>query len=286
MARWTVVMALASMIGATPALAIDAGRATGTLTTAQGATSLSHAYAMQYFNEEGLADGPELRLLLTDRPVDQDLLSGPLLTALERAVRKGAVKGIVLRLDPKELNKVPVRGTLLLPPPTPREGLHFFTVAGDSGGLESLKIGGNRVTGKAVFKSNAPSASAFAYEATFSAPLFKDDPSGRLIGRKAVESPPAQALLSFERAVRLGDLVGASGYATPARMAEIDAFQSAVGPAAFLEEVAAGTPDSRVREQQIQEVVLRGKQAYVIIVEESGRTVARLVHSQGTWQVD
>ncbi len=252
MARWTVVMALASMICATPALAIDPGRATGTLTTAQGATSLSHAYAMQYFNEEGLAE----------------------------------VKGVVLRLDPKELNKVPVRGTLLLPPPTPREGLHFFTIAGDSGGLESLKIGGNRVTGKAVFKSNAPDASAFAYEATFSAPLFKDDPSGRLIGRKAVESPPAQALLSFERAVRLGDLVGASGYATPARMAEIDAYQAAVGPAAFLEEVAAGTPDSRVREQQIQEVVLRGKQAYVIIVEESGKTAARLVHSQGTWQVD
>lgn len=286
MARWTAVMALALAVCTAPALAIDPGKATGTLTTAQGAASLSHAYAMQYFNEEGLAEGPELRVLLTDRAVDQDLLSGPMLTALERVVRKGGVKGVVLRLDPKELNKVPVRGTLLLPPPTPREGLLFFTIAGDSGGFESLKIGNNRVTGKAVFKSNAAEASAFAYEATFSAPLFKDDPSGRLIGRKAAESPPAQALLAFERSLRLGDLTGAGGYATATKMAEIDAYQAAVGPAVFLEEVAARTPDTRVREQQIQEVVLRGKRAYVIILEESGRTVAPLVHAEGTWQVD
>lgn len=286
MARWTALMALALAACATPALAIDPGKATGTLTTAQGSVSLSHAYAMQYFNEEGLAEGPQLRLLLTDRPVDQDLLSGPTLAELARVVRKGGVKGVVLRLDPKELNKVPVRGTLLVPPATPRDGVHFFTIAGSAGGFESLKVANNRVTGKAAFRSNAADASAFSYEATFSAPLFKDDPSGRLIGRKAVESPPAQALLAFERSLRLGDLTGASGYATAAKMAEMDAYQAALGPAAFLEEVAASTPDSRVREQQIQEVVLRGKRAYVIIQEESGRTIAPLLHTQGTWQVD
>jgi hypothetical protein len=286
MSRWTAVVALGLAFVSAPALAVDAGRATGTLTTSQGATSLSHAYAMQYFNEEGLAEGPELRVLLTDRPVDQELLSGPMLAALERAVRKGGVKGVVLRLDPKELNKAPVRGTLLLPPRTLRDSLLFFTVAGDSGGFESLKVANSRVTGKAVFKSNAPDASAFTYEATFSAPLLKDDPSGRLIGRKAVESPPVQALLAFERSLRLGDLTAASGYATATKMAELDAYQAAVGRTVFLEEVAAGTPDSRIREQQIQEVVLRGKRAYVIILEESGRTIAPLVHAEGTWQVD
>ena len=59
------------------ASAIDPGRVQGTLQVNGQAITLTQAYAHLHDNAEGLLDRPrELRLLLTDREVPQESLSG------------------------------------------------------------------------------------------------------------------------------------------------------------------------------------------------------------------
>lgn len=278
----TVVLAWAR-----PAAALDPGRADGSLSVGQETIALKIAYATHYPNEEGLADGPELRILLADRKVDVDLLEGPKADAIERSARKGQVRGILLRLDPEKLGKAPVRGTLLVQPPSPADSLMHFTVTGDSGGFEALEVTKDRLQGKAQFRSAGGDSAAFNYQLAFSAPLLVDRPTARLIGARAQDSPPAKTVLSFERALLDGDMATVSAHATADRFAGLDADYTRVGPIVFLEQVRAQLPDPAVRQRQIREVVIHGRRAWVVMLNDDGsRTVATLAHSDGAWKLD
>jgi hypothetical protein len=288
MRRLLAILTVLSFAAAGPVVAADAARPMGTLTTAQGTVPLVEAYAVDYLDEEGLGEGPELRILLADRRVDRELLSGPQLTALERAARKGAVRGVLLHLDPKKLNKAPVRGTLLLPPAAPQDTLTHFTVTGEGGGFGSLEVAGNRVSGAARFQSqSAPPAQPYGYEASFKTAVAKDFATARLVGKRAQDSAQAKAVLAFERALRDGDMLTVSSFATPARFAEIDALYLRAGAASFLDQVRAQLPEPQLRPAQIRELAVYGNKAYVLMVDAAGtRTVAALAHQDGTWKVD
>lgn len=267
--------------------AAGTGKADGGLSAGTASVELRTAYATQYFNEEGLADGPELRILLADRKVDLDLLAGPTADAIERIARKGELRGILLRLDPTQLAKAPVRGTLLMQPPSPSDSLMHFTITGDSGGFDALQVSKDRVQGKVQFQSAAGTSPAFGYRSAFSARLVQDRPTARLIGARAQESPPAKTVLAFERALLDGDLATVSAHTTPARFAGLDADFVRVGAAVFLEQVRAQLPDPAMRPRQIREVVIHGSRAWVVMIKEDGsRTIAALVHTDGVWKVD
>ena len=288
MARLLASIALLCFAAVRPALAADVAKTAGTLTTPQGTVAISEAYAVEYLDEEGLGTGPELRILLADRRVDRELLSGPQLTGLERAARKGELRGILLTLDPKLRNAAPVKGTLLTAPAVPHDTLTHFTVTGEGGGFSRLEISGNRVVGAAQFRSNsAPPAQPYGYEVAFRAPLSKDLPSARVIGKRAQESAQAKAVLAFERALREGDMYGVSAVATPARFAELDALYLRAGAASFLEQVRAQLPEPQLRPAQVRELTVYGNKAYLVLVDPAGtRTVAALLHQDGTWKVD
>lgn len=272
---------------ALPAEALDPGKADGSLSVGQARIELKTAYAVHYFNEEGLADAPELRILLADRKVDVDLLGGPRIDPIERSARKGQVRGILLRLDPAQLGTAPVRGTLLVQPHSPTDSLMHFTLTGDSGGFDALQVSKDRVQGKAQFRSAGGDSTAFNYQSAFSAPLLVDRPTARLIGARAQESPPAKTVLSFERALLDGDMATVSAHATSDRFAGLDADYTRVGPIVFLEQVRAQLPDPAVRQRQIREVVIHGRRAWVVMVNDDGsRTVATLAHSDGAWKLD
>lgn len=267
--------------------AAGTGKADGSLSAGPASVELRTAYATQYFNEEGLADGPELRILLADRKVDLDLLAGPTADAIERIARKGELQGILLRLDPTQLAKAPVRGTLLMQPPSPSDSLMHFTITGDSGGFDALQVSKDRVQGKVQFQSAAGTSPAFGYRSAFSARVVQDRPTARLIGARAQESPPAKTVLAFERALLDGDLATVSAHTTPARFAGLDADFVRVGAAVFLEQVRAQLPDPAMRPRQIREVVIHGSRAWVVMIKEDGsRTIAALVHTDGVWKVD
>ena len=287
MHRFLAAILTALLASAGPAMAADAGKADGSLSSEQGAIEFKTAYATQYFNDEGLADGPELRILLADRKVDLDLLAGPTADAIERIARKGELRGILLRLDPTQLAKAPVRGTLLMQPPSPSDSLMHFTITGDSGGFDALQVSKDRVQGKVQFQSAPGTSPAFGYRSAFSARLVQDRPTARLIGARAQESPPAKSVLAFERALLDGDLATVSAHTTPARFAGLDADFVRVGAAVFLEQVRAQLPDPAIRPRQIREVVIHGSRAWVVMIKEDGsRTIAALVHTDGVWKVD
>lgn len=277
----------ASLGWAGSAAAAGPGKADGSLSVGQGGIELKTAYATQYFNDEGLADGPELRILLADRKVDLDQLAGPKGDGIERLARQGQLRGILLRLDPTQLAKAPVRGTLLVQPPSPSDSLMHFTITGDSGGFDALQVTKDRVQGKVQFQSAPGTAPAFSYRAGFTAPLVQDRPAARLIGARAQESPQAKAVLAFERALLDADMAEVSAHATPERFAALDADFLRVGPASFLEQVRAQLPDPAVRPRQIREVVIHGSRAWVVMVKDDGtRTVAALAHRDGAWKLD
>lgn len=286
--RLALAPILAIMLAWAPAVAaLDHGKADGSLSVGQAGVELKTAYVTQYFNEEGLADGPELRILLADRKVDIDLLAGPGTEGIERVARKGQLRGILLRLDPAELGKAPVRGTLLVQPPSSADSLTHFTIIGDSGGFEALQVGKDRAQGKVQFRSAGGDSAAFSYHASFAAPVLQDRPSARLIGARAQESPQAKAVLSFERALLDGDMATVSAHTTPERFAGLDADFARVGAAVFLEQVRLQLPESAVRQRQIREVVIHGGRAWVVMVNDDGsRTVAALLHTDGVWKVD
>jgi hypothetical protein len=287
MHRFRAAILTALLTSAGPAMAVDAGKADGSLSAGKAGVEFRTAYATQYFNDEGLADGPELRILLADRKVDLDLLAGPTGDAIERIARKGELRGILLRLDPTQLANAPVRGTLLMQPPSPSDSLMHFTITGDSGGFDALQVSKDRVQGKVQFQSAPGTSPAFGYRSAFSARLVQDRPTARLIGARAQESPPAKTVLAFERALLDGDLATVSAHTTPARFAGLDADFVRVGAAVFLEQVRAQLPDPAIRPRQIREVVIHGSRAWVVMIEEDGsRTIAALVHTDGVWKVD
>ena len=285
MRRLLAALILPAVLLPGPSAAIDPGTAKGMLTTARGEVALTHAFAMEHQNEEGMGDGPELRVLLADREVPQALLSGPVLGALDARVRAGGLRGVLLRLDPKRLVAGPVRGTLLEAPADPQQSLLFFTLSGDAG-LDDLKVDATRVTGRARHPMTDGPGGDFGYDVAFSAPRFTDVVTTRLTGAKAAGSEPAKALLAWERAVRAGDLAAAKALASPAKMGPLEAFVAAVGAEAFRREVATGIPDQKTRERQIREVIVRGDRASVVFQEKGGRGVAVLVRQDGVWQVE
>ena len=287
MRRLLALLAIALLGLARPAAALDPGTADGSVTLGGKSIELKTAYATHYFNDQGLADAPELRILLADRKVDADLLSGPLVDAVERAARSGQIRGVLLRVDPEKLGAAPVRGTLLMPVQSAQDSLMHFTIANDTGGFEELKVSKTRVTGSASFRSTGGDVPAFSYGTKFSAPLFRDEPTARLIGERAQESPAAKAVLAFERAMWDGDMATVSAHTTPERFAGLDADFARAGAAAFLEQVRAQLPDPVVRKQQVREVVLHGRRGWVVLVSGEGtRIVASVVHTDGVWKVD
>lgn len=281
------ILATLALAWAPTAAALGPGKADGTLTVGRDRIELKTAYAVHYFNEEGLADSPELRILLADRKVDVEHLGGPRIDPIERSARKGQVRGILLRLDPAQLGKAPVRGTLLAPPQSPTDSLMHFTITGDAGGFEGLQVSKDRAQGKALFRSTGGDGAGIDYRVAFNAPLLADRPTARLIGARAQESPPAKAVLSFERALLDGDMATVSAHTTPDRFAGLDADFTRVGPVVFLEQVRAQLPDPAIRPGQIREVVLHGHRAWVVMLGDDGsRTIATLAHTDGNWKLD
>lgn len=270
--------------------AIDPGVASGTLQVGDQAIELKHAYAYRYDNEEGLLDGPELRVLLSDREVENDLLSGydgP--DRIEALVREGKLRGVLLRFDPRKQAEG-LEGMLLFPPANPQASLVFFT-SSRRGDLKRLETLNDRVTGEAGHESRAgefgEDVPAFKFSATFSAPLFHDERvTARLNGAAAVRSAPAQALLAFERALRASDYANAQPLATEAKWREIEFYRAQAGEAAFREAIRERIPAANERVRQISRVIMRDKRAIILLEEAGGSTAISLVQVEGKWKID
>lgn len=284
----TLVAALALFPAA--AIAIDPGVAKGTLQVEGDAVTLSHSLALRQDNTEGLLDGPELRLLLSDREVPPSALAGPQLTGIERLARSGGVRGILLRLE-ADARPDSVFGTLLYPPTELGASLTYFTLSGEGAGFQRFETGDKRILGEAAHRSHPeadfPGMVRFEYQAGFSAPVFQDlDVTADLKGRAAQDSEPARAFLVFEQALRDADLAAAFARMTEARAEELRNFLEQIGESEFRAQAVAMLPPNEVRKGQIERVVIRGKRATLIYREPGALGAGTLVEKDGAWKVD
>lgn len=265
--------------------AIGAEQTKGSLKVNGTTISLTHAYAMLYGNEEGYDDGPELRILLSDRELPLTLLSGPVLSGLDDLARKGEIQGILLKLDPRKLAKGSVNGTLLYAPKDPRESLRFFTLSGEAVGFQELKTANNRVVGTTKQKIEGEEFS-FEYAASFNAPLVHDKVTARFSGGEALKSPQAQAYLAFAQALREGNFEAARGFSTPERIRRMEEFKAHVGDTVFRDQLKGQVPSEAECRRQIKEVFVRGSLAFIVVQEDGGKSLRPLVLIGKDWKVN
>jgi hypothetical protein len=282
---------LASILAVVPAVAfaIDPGTARGELVLDGDKTALTHAYALRQDNAEGLMDGRELRILLSDRELSTDLLAGPVLGELDQLARQGGVKGVLLRVD-ADRRPDSVNGTILHAPADPQQSLPFFTKSGQGAGFTRFELGDNRVVGEVEEQPDAqagfPGVPSYGYRASFSAPIFEDRKvTANLQGKEARQSAPAKAFLAFERVLREGDLPKIRAAVSPSRWRETEQFIALVGEADFKAQVREMVPPTATREKQIERVVVRENRATVIYKEGGARGFTVLVNDGGVWKI-
>ena len=282
--RLLLAAALATAILApTTALPIDPGVARGELTVDGRKIVLSHAYAHRHDNEEGLLEARELRILLADREVPETLLSGIHTTALDALARKGDVQGVLLTVDPVR-PAAGLRGLLLMREPDPAKSLTSFSKSGGDGGFGRLQAGNNRVHGESRYESTL-SRPAFAYAATFSAPLFHEEPlSGRFSGAAAMSSAPFKVLAAYRKALAAGDLEGARHLATAQGFREVEALVAQAGSPEALRTLRPLPAIPGLR--QHPQVFVRGARAMIVYREGDARAMQSMLQSGGRWLVD
>lgn len=286
---WVFITAITpSFAIITPSFAIDPGVAEGVLRINNESIELKHAYAHEYDNEDGLGEGPELRILLSDREVPQTLLSG--FNAgfkLDSMARNGRIRGVLLRLDPVNLNTL-LNGTILYPPDNPQNSLVSFTKTGTEE-FQNIEMKNNRVMGKVKDERDAQSEDMPAYEfsASFSAPLFHDEPiSARLSGEEAVKSPQAQTILECEEAMRNWNLEKVKTLVSPEKFDEFQGQIARLGDDTVKDMAKQMIPNRATREQQVKQVIVRGSQAVVVMEEEGSKEFIPLRQVKGKWIVD
>ena len=274
-------MALACSVA--PAHAIDEGVAKGTLVVDGRPIRLAHSYAHRHDNEERLLDGPELRLLLTDRKVSHAVLAGIRPARLTELARTGEVEGVLLTVDARK-PLAGVRGVLLTAGRNPLEMLTAFSHGGGDGGFRKLAIGNNRVLGDVHHQ--APRASpAFEYSATFNAPLFREEPlTEKLAGRRAAESAPFKAFALYCKFLRAGDAEAARQLATAEKFREVDALIARAGTAEALQTTREMSPVPGVKDKP--QVFVRGRRALVVFQSNGTRGMQALIRTGGRWLVD
>jgi hypothetical protein len=290
------------------ASAIDPGRVQGTLQVNGRAITLTQAYAHLHDNAEGLLDHPrELRLLLADREVPQESLSGLApLTALARLARDGRLQGLLLKLNPRDPRHLEL--TLLSPPPASGETLltRTITVSSKSSSLDfPLSPPGERVRvsgEKPAFNlSLHPQRLAGAFTCPpeprpgvlglpnlacslrFSAPLFHEPPvTAVLVGRAAQTSPRVQVLRAKARALGQGDFAALQSLSTAPALQETQTLPAPAGPdaAAWAKHEAAKLQASL---KHLQRLVVRGNRAVVVFGDKHWQDFVR---EGGEWKID
>lgn len=169
------VLAIASLVflllSVVPtAAAIDPGRSTGDVQLGESRIELTEAFAHLH---RGTSDGPpraaELRIVLADREIPQRSLAGRDARHVLELAATGAVRGILIRLNPDDLTDLTL--TVLAVPADGSD--RFFTRRYAEAGrdvLRNLQLSPLRVSGDLA----CPSAPDLDCVAHFSAPLFTD----------------------------------------------------------------------------------------------------------------
>jgi hypothetical protein len=270
-------LALAAAVGGalwiSGAIAQDATRVDATLRINGETVKLTKALAIQNGNEEGLEDGPRLRIFLSDGNIPLAAAGAAGLLRAKAYARDARINGVVILVDPAGRSRDAVVSLLNGPGLEPGS----FASMTRNGALSALKVTPARVSGSVAVADDPVSLNA-----KLDVPITADPVTADLKGKAALGSPQVQALIAFRDALRKGDMASVAKYATAARQKEIGEFRAKSGDAAF-QEALKHAPDGASVAKTIKRLVARGTTASVVL---EGGEVAELVQENGVWKVD
>jgi hypothetical protein len=259
--------------------AIDEGTAKGTLAVNDETIILSHAYAHLHDNAEGLLDRPkELRIVLSDREIPHESLRGIVFLPVEDMARENRVRGLIMRLDPSDPDKVVV--TLLRAPPTPGHSLMTLTLSVTGQNLfKKLIMSKVRVDGDVEhFEKRGGGEMGLpklSYSAVFSAPLFKELPvTADIRGKAAQNSPQVNVYREKINALKKGDFETVKRLSSERANRREAAWLAQLGDQARAIAAEAAL-DMEQSLKSIKRVVVREDTAIIIFSEKGWATFVR-----------
>jgi hypothetical protein len=267
--RWG--LAVLALLWAAPGFALDAGTASGHYVRDGQSFTFAHAMALSQDNAEGLLDnGPQVRLLLSDREVPIQALYGIAFPPVRAMAREGAVRGLLLEFDPAD--RTSLRITVLAKPDDPSEFAPNLSLTNSEGLWKRLEASATRIAGD--FQSgDADRDLAFS----FSAPVFTDPVQADLKGADAQKSEQVRVLVARAEAIGRGDLPAAMALSSRKSAQALSAM-----PAEALRE-ARGSMAPFIKElKAIKRVVVRRETAVALMAEGSWSS---LVLEDGAWKV-
>ncbi|MDK9718015.1 MAG: hypothetical protein OEL57_08915 [Trichlorobacter sp.] len=273
------------------ALAIDPGTANGSLTVGATVVNLTHSYAHLHDNAE---DGPnskkEMRILVADRAVQQEAIAGlnPFFT-LSAMVRKGTVRGVLVRFDPAKPKEVVV--TVLFPQQEERYSLGNKTISqSERSPLDKLVITNLRVSAAMEQSSEGNPVQGWPaekYAFSFNAPLFREPAVTAILkGKQALNSPQVKAVLAKTAAMAKGDYAAVKSVCTERSIEEMDGFMAQGKDESLKMMAEAGKQMGQAVKKSPLTLVVRGDRATLLIKQQDGRSMIGLVKRSGVWLVD
>jgi hypothetical protein len=269
MLRWG--LAVLALLWAGPGFAIDAGTASGHYVRKGQRFEFAHAIALSQDNTEGLLDnGPQVRVLLSDREVPIQALHGVAFPPVRAMARDGEVRGLLLEFDPAD--RTTLRITVLAKPADPSEFAPNLSLSNSEGLWKRLEASPTRIVGD-YRSTDEDRDMAFS----FTAPVFTDAVQADLKGAEAQKSEQVRVLIARAEAIGRGDLPAALALSSRKSAKALSAM-----PAEALKE-ARGSMAPFVRElKTIKRVVVRRETAVALMAEGSWSS---LVFEDGAWKV-
>jgi hypothetical protein len=265
-----VFLAGLMLLGAGSAYALDLGGASGRYDRDKVRIEVSHAIALRQDNTEGLLDnGPQVRVLLSDRDVPIQALYGVAFPPVRAMARKGELRGLLLEFDPADRNTL--RITILAKPDDPTEFAPSLSLSDSNGLWRRLTVDASHVEGD--FQSSDGPDFAFS----FSAPIQTDPVVADLKGPAALSSEQVRVLTARAQAIGRGDLQAALSLSTRQAGADLQTI-----PPAELKQASAAMAQMIKSLKSVRRVVVRKSSAVVIM---PGGDFSTLAFEDGAWKV-
>lgn len=255
----------------------------GKLTIAGKDITLAHLMVLDFDDTEGMGDGPELRILLSDKAVAQSELESPVLFNLDALAREGKLQGVLLRFDPKA-ETPEVHGTIFATSDNPQSSMPFFSLSG--GTVDTLNVEKGIMSGGVEISSDGDAdfgSPSYSVALTFSGPVQKSTPVTVLKGKDAMNTPQMKTYLEFEEAMGSGDLDRIRKMATPEKSKQMDAFIAEAGKEQFLAMVKQMVSDPATREQSLQGLYVRGDHTTIVFDDQGGKMSVTLAKKGDAW---
>jgi hypothetical protein len=282
-----VVSLTLAMLFPLQAGAIQPGKVTGTFTVEKDVVTLKYAYAHLHDNAEGWLKAKEMRILLTDREVPQELLAGlDCFPGLSKLNKQGKLRGVLFRFDPAKTNAVEI--DILYP--TEKKWLTTALDWGNTSPIKGLKISEKSVRGSFTEHMDYDDFLDWPerdFNMNFSAPLTKEPAiTANLSGDKALKSPQMATLLAKFAALTEGNLQKAEQYATESATSELDTMIKAAGNDALpMVRQWAKEQEDTIKKGPLK-LVERGDKAKLVVGTPEDRSMFSFVKEGGKWKTE